>query len=249
MYVNFIGSLVRKDELQFSQNGQPYVRFSVVRNYSKKLDDGSYEDIGAFFENFVLFGKKALCFAQSNLPNGTKLSINGFTRCRLKESYVNKDGIQVPEENIEEIVVDNIAVLIDYKQTVDVDKADYSSIENGAPVANKPAATKQKKSAPKAKTQAKPAAKKEEKPVDMEDIFSTDTSDLISENDMDIFGDEPNSSAINKSNNNSIDDDIFDNDGTEDIFSNSDDDIDMFADNGDFGASGGSEDDWDIFED
>lgn len=253
MYVNFIGSLVRKDELQFSQNGQPYVRFSIVRNYSRKLDDGSYEETGSFFENFVLFGKRALCFAQSDLPNGTRLAINGFTRCRLKEAYVNKDGIQVPEENIEEIVIDNIAVLLDYKQTVNVDKADYSSIEKGAPAANTAAAPQQKKSATKTKAQSKSsqksAAKKAEEPVNMDEIFSTDNTNSLSENDVDIFGEDSNNSTLNEVSNSDVSDNIFDNDSSDNIFSNSDDDIDIFAGNDDFSSSGGSEDDWDIFED
>lgn len=197
MYVNFIGSLVRKEDLAHSQNGQPYVRFTVVRNYSKKMEDGSYEEVGSFFENFILFGKKALCFAQSNIPNGTRLSINGFTSCRKKPSYKNKDGIQVPEETVEEITIDNVAVLIDYKQAVSVDKADYTSIEGvqGA-TSTKPTTATKSKPAPKKKEEE---AKSEE--VDVDDIFTTDTSDSINADDSDIFDD---SSSLDDGNTDNI---------------------------------------------
>lgn len=242
MYVNFIGSLVRKEDLAHSQNGQPYVRFTVVRNYSKKMEDGSYEEVGSFFENFILFGKKALCFAQSNIPNGTRLSINGFTSCRKKPSYKNKDGIQVPEETVEEITVDNIAVLIDYKQTVSVDKADYASIEvasNAAPI--KSTTTTKSKVAPKNKKEVKTEE------VDVDDIFATDTSDSITADDSAIF-DDSNSVDENEA------DDMFENgdssnddaDIFDDINSLDNSDTDDIFEDGD--SSSDNEDEWDIFK-
>ena len=192
MYVNFIGGLVRKDELKYTQNGQPYVRFTVARDYSKRLEDGSYEDMGSFFENFVLFGKRALCFGQSDIPTGTRLAINGYTTCRLKESYVNKDGVQVPEEKVEEIVVQNVSVLLDYKQIVNVGKADYSSLSEVPRPSNKPAegsTTTNNQPTTAAKKPVEQSKTQEMSTQNIEDIFATDTSNTLNE-DSDIFSED-----------------------------------------------------------
>lgn len=198
-HVTFLGGLTRVGELGYASNGNPYINFGLARNYSKRNDNGEYENVGSFYSSITLWGKEALCFAQSHIPLGTTLLVEGHFEHTVHKSYVNKDGIQVPEREEEVIVADNVAVLIGYKKKITVENADYSSLpEDGGNTTSRE------------NKQEKPAKKSEKKQTTnvtkSDNIFANTEEENFSE---DMFDDELDDTSDN---------DLFDDVDADDLF-------------------------------
>lgn len=215
-HVTFLGGLTRVGELGYASNGNPYIHFGLARNYSKKNDNGDYENVGVYYSEFTLWGKEALCFAQSDIPLGTILLVEGHFEHSTRNSYVNKDGIQVPERDEEVIVADNVAVLIGFKRKVTVENADYSTLPEGnlsdsnSTVKTKPQTTKS------SNNKQNKTAKKNIKPA--EDIFADTEEDLFAD---DLDNIDSNDSIFDDSDDtsDSVDtDDLFDDVDADDLF-------------------------------
>lgn len=110
-YITFEGSLVRKNELKESKNGNKYMYITVVRNYSRYNEESKgWEEIGSIFQDAVLFGKLAENFEASNLQPGNRLVISGRLDGNEARSYVNKEGVTVEVPVSESIIVDHIGI-------------------------------------------------------------------------------------------------------------------------------------------
>lgn len=162
--ISFVGGLVKiskpfKTKGEFPQTG---VFFTIARNYSSyNRDTKTWEELGAVYQDCVVYGKMADNFLASNVPNGTPLNISGTLRGTKKDGFTTKSGIEVPESFIEIVNVDDIGISFQ-RNTLSVDKA--ASVKSGN-------SSNQNYSQPQ-QTQKSAPEKAETKSVEqMDDIF------------------------------------------------------------------------------
>lgn len=81
------GNLARDAELKSFDNGGSVLNFTVCVNTSKRLDDGSYEDVPNFVD-CQMSGRRAEKLAD-RLTKGTFVALQGTLR---QDKWVAKDG-------------------------------------------------------------------------------------------------------------------------------------------------------------
>ncbi len=74
--------------MKFAQSGQPYLKFSLADNESRKRDDGTWETLSTTWFNVTAFGPTAEAFAEQ-VRKGARVRVTG--RVKLRE-YDRNDG-------------------------------------------------------------------------------------------------------------------------------------------------------------
>lgn len=136
----FIAGLVKKGELKKASNENSYLSLNLAKNYSIK-DGNDWVELNPIYVRVTLWGKEAELFDASNIPPGTPLLISGRIVGERSAPYQNNQGIQVPSEDREQIIVDAIAPLIGRGRKVDV------SMANGSNGGTRQSQTQQRQSA------------------------------------------------------------------------------------------------------
>lgn len=168
-------NLVRVGDLRRVGDNNSVLSLSVVKSYSEKIND-EWVELDPIYLNLTLWGKQAELFAASQIPNGSPLLVIGKLIGKRKAKFVTKEGVEIPERDEEEIIVDVIAPMIDRGRVVTVELLSKKS--GAAPVAK---TVKKKVNKVAEKTEHS-----EEKDMNFDDIFSDD-SDSTTEDFDDIF--------------------------------------------------------------
>ncbi|WP_298777826.1 single-stranded DNA-binding protein [uncultured Fretibacterium sp.] len=85
--VTLMGNLTRDPEVRYTQNGMACARFSLAVGYSKKKQDGLYED-AADFPTCVVWGKRAEVIGK-HFRKGSGILVEGKIQTG---SYQDKNG-------------------------------------------------------------------------------------------------------------------------------------------------------------
>ena len=85
--VTLMGNLTRDPEVRYTQNGMACARFSLAVGYSRKKQDGSYED-AADFPTCVIWGKRAEVIGKY-FRKGSGILVEGKIQTG---SYQDKNG-------------------------------------------------------------------------------------------------------------------------------------------------------------
>lgn len=127
-HTTFIGGLVNKGELKQSSNGNSFLQITLAKNYSIRDEaNNDWIQLEPTFVRSTLWGKEAELFANSNIPNGTPLLVNGHFIGERSKPYVNRQGVQVPAEDREMLIIDAIGPLIGRGRIVSVSSSNNAS--------------------------------------------------------------------------------------------------------------------------
>lgn len=101
--VGHAGNLTRDPELRYSAKGTPWASVGLAVNRSRRLEDGTFEELAPEFFDVVSFGDLAENVAES-LVKGDAVVVAG----RLEvDTYIAKDGTQ---RTANKIVADDVGV-------------------------------------------------------------------------------------------------------------------------------------------
>ena len=125
-YRTLAGNLTRDVELRFSAKGTAWATVGLAVNKSKRLDDGTYEDLPPEFFDLVSFGQTAENLAESAAKGDRVLAYGKLE----EEQWTGKDGA---EHTSHKLVCDEVGLSLRYA-TVRATKVTRAA----APVAEPP---------------------------------------------------------------------------------------------------------------
>ena len=126
MYKTIIGGLVRKDELK-EKDGRKFLYFSIAENFSKRKEDGEWEDVGTLYQDCSISGYQAVNFDKVDIPLGTRLIVSGRTGFSPARTYTNKEGVEVDVPASDTLYVDNLGIAINNAKFFNIDNENSSS--------------------------------------------------------------------------------------------------------------------------
>ena len=91
--IQFTGNVGKDAELRHTQNGQSMLTFSVAESKSRRLQDGSWEELNNQWFNVTLFGPAAEAL-QSSVLKGARVRVAGEFWRRDYESQ-NGNGVSL----------------------------------------------------------------------------------------------------------------------------------------------------------
>ncbi len=106
-YRTLAGNLTRDPELRFSAKGTAWATVGLAVNKSKRLDDGTYEDLPPEFFELIAFGTLA-----ENLVESVAKGDRVIARGKLEdEAWTGRDGT---ERTTHKLVADEVGVSLRY---------------------------------------------------------------------------------------------------------------------------------------
>ena len=106
-WATLAGNLTRDPELRFSARGTAWATVGLAVNKSKRLDDGTYEDLPPEFFELVSFGQAAENLAES-CAKGDRVLARGKLE---DEAWTGRDGT---EHITHKLVADEVGVSLRY---------------------------------------------------------------------------------------------------------------------------------------
>ena len=106
-YRTLAGNLTREPELRFSAKGTPWATVGLAVNKSKRLDDGTFEDLPPEFFELVIFGTLAENLVES-VTKGDRVLAYGKIE---EDHWTGRDGT---ERTTLKLVCDEVGASVRY---------------------------------------------------------------------------------------------------------------------------------------